>query len=345
MPDPKRILIVRLSHLGDVVHALPVYHVLAAGFPDAELGWAVQPEYADLVAGLPRISRVIRFGRKERLKAWSKLRREFRTWRPDWTIDCQGNVKSGFVTRFSGAERRTGLAKQDWREPFGARFINDQAPPAYGKHAIHRMLMLAGHAARGPEPRFDLPLSDAELDGGRALLAQHLPPGAGPLRILHPGVAGDPRSWPEASYATLASRLSRAGERVLIITGPDEGEVGARIAAALSSEEDIRHWIAQRGLRDLAAVFRAAAEMGGRLAAGDSGPMHIAAAVQLGVDLIAGPQDPSLTGPWPLPKNPDSIHRVHRAEGDAPATSDLAPETVADALLAQANPDLIRTDP
>ena len=92
-PRAPRILLVRLSHLGDVVHALPLFHALRAAQPEAQIAWAVQAEFASLLEGLPGLTRVIRFQRDEGLRAWGRLWRELRSFGADWTIDAQGNAK------------------------------------------------------------------------------------------------------------------------------------------------------------------------------------------------------------------------------------------------------------
>src|SRR5262249_19112540 len=117
---PDRILLVRLSHLGDVVHALGVFHALHAAYPRAEIGWAIQPAFAGLLEGLPGLARVLVFERRGGLAAWLALRRELARFRPDWTVDAQGNAKSGAVAWLSRAPRRVAPARADWQEPWAA---------------------------------------------------------------------------------------------------------------------------------------------------------------------------------------------------------------------------------
>lgn len=318
VPPPERILLVRLSHLGDVVHALPVLHGLRRAFPDAELGWAIQPEFAELVRGLAG-ARAFLFQRDGGPGAWLRLRRELRAWRPDWAVDAQGNLKSAAVAWCSGARRRIGPARQDWREPLGARILTDQAPPAYGTHALHRMLALMEIVAPIERPSFDLELTDAEREAGEGELARRLPGGARRW-ILHLGAPGDRRTWPAERFAELARRLAAEGDGVLVLSGPAEAEAGRALASSPTSREDIAHWVGQSGLRALAAFLTAAGAAGARFVGGDSGPAHLAAACGMGVDMLSGPQDPELTGPWPLADERGSPHRVLRA-----SDAELAP--------------------
>lgn len=314
MPPPTRILLVRLSHLGDVIHALPVFHALRAAHPDARIAWVVQAEFAGLLEGLYGLDELLLFERRGGAAAWLRLHSRLAAFGADWTIDAQGNWKSAIVSLASRAPRRSGMHRADWRERSAASSANDRAPRcSRGPHAVDRMLTLARFVA--PEgalphgPRLDV--DAAELASGHAQLDARLPAGSAP-RLIALGRAGDPRSWPESHVAACATELARRGTPVLILSGPAEAEVGARLAAQLDAP-GIAHWAGQRGLRQLAGLFAAAAERGGSLLASDSGPAHLAAAVGLPVVCLSGPQAASRTGPWPTP-GPGSSHRVLRAD-------------------------------
>jgi len=310
--SPRRILIVRLSHLGDVVHALPVYHALRSAHPQSEIAWAVQPEFAGILDGLPGLARTFGFERRRGARAWLRLLSEIRAWNPDWAVDAQGNAKSAFATLASGAARRSGMHPRDWREPFAARVLTDHADavaeaPA---HAMDRMFALAAHVAPDArERRLDPWLSPEERDKGRARLAALGVGAEGPVTILILSSPDDVRSWPIASYESLARVLVSRGEPAILLSGPQEEAEGRALKERTAGLPRLVHWIGQRGLRELAGVFAAAAERGGRAVACDSGPMHLAAAVGLPVVCLAGPQDERRTGPWPR----SGLHRVVRA--------------------------------
>jgi len=314
VPRPRRILIVRLSHLGDVVHALPVYHALRSAHPDAQLGWAIQPEFADLVRDLPGLERVFCFGRNDGMAAWLRLRCALAEWHADWAIDAQGNIKSAAVTWMSRAARRTGLARSEWTESWGAHVLTDAAPPSGETHALARMLHLA-HYLGGTE-RFDLSLSEPERAQGAALYAEHMPAGDGPGYVLHLAKEHDIRSWPWESYCDLAQRLASAGGRVLIIGGPAEVGLAERVLARVGKRERIAVWIGRVGLRSLGACLECAAQDGVRMIACDSGPAHVAAASGMSVTLLAGPQAPERTGPWPAVERAESPHSAVQATLD-----------------------------
>lgn len=310
--NSERILLVRLSHLGDVVHALPVFHALRAAHPQARMGWAVQREFAGLLQGLPGLDETILFERRGGARAWLELATLLERFAPTWTVDAQGNLKSALVTLASRAARRSGLAWSDWRERPGALVLTDHAAPAASEataerqpvHAMQRMLALvehtAGSAARA-QARFDPGLGVLELERGRALLDEHAPAAGHNLVILQLTQPSDVRAWPLEHCAQLVRELCRDGRGVLVLSGPAELDAGRELARALPTHDLLTHWIGQRGLRDLAAVFTAAAARDARFVGCDSGPLHLAAACGLRTLALCGPQDAHRTGPWPRP--------------------------------------------
>ncbi|MDF1837389.1 MAG: glycosyltransferase family 9 protein [Planctomycetota bacterium] len=295
---PARILLVRLSHMGDALHALPVFHALRDHHPDAEVWWAIQPEFAGFLDNLPGLHGVIPYHRHHGLKGWKQLRLRLKELRFDCAINAQGNWKSAAVARLSGAPIRLANAKSDWREASASWLANRFASPAGGVHAMHRMDSLCQAIGSTAPLRWDLPLTANELRQGQQQL-QSLLPDSGPARILHLSAPGDPRSWPMHCYAELAASLAAKGEQILCLSGPSEQDAGVALAAELKSQDRVKHLVGQRGLRPLAGLLKAAANRRMRMLATDSGPSHMASAVGLPVDLLAGPTHPERTGPWP----------------------------------------------
>jgi ADP-heptose:LPS heptosyltransferase len=313
--EPRRILLVRLSHLGDVAHALPVFHALRSTHPRAAIAWAIQPEFEDLVRDIEGLERTIAFDRRGGARAWAGLVRELERFGADWAIDAQGNAKSAFVTLASRAPRRSGLAREDWVEPVGSGALTDAARPAprdaRGRcHAVERMLALCAHVAPGVTARFDPALCAAELALARAEIESLTEGEHAPIVLLHLARAGDPRSWPDARFEELARALA-PGARVIVASGPSELEQGAALERSLRGVARVTH---RRGggPRALAAFLAVLAERGGRFVGCDSGPAHLAASVGLPVVVLAGPQDERRTGPWP-PAGAASANRIVRA--------------------------------
>ena len=287
-----------------MVHALGVVHALHAAYPSAQIAWAIQGEFAGLVEGMPGLSRVIRFGRRESWRAWLAMRRDLREFGANVAVDCQGNLKSAGVVLLSGAKRRLGPARADWREPLGARVMNEfaDAVPGGAKHAMDRMAALVRQLVptRSGPLRLDAGLSDEELQMGDRALALHLPAGATRPALVHISSGDDIRGWPAERWCELIGRLRDSGRGAIVLSGPHEAALGAALRRRLGESELVSHWVGQRGLRTLAAVFHSAARRGLSLVGCDSGPAHLAAAHGLGVVLLAGPQDATRTGPWPL---------------------------------------------
>ncbi|MCE9593234.1 MAG: glycosyltransferase family 9 protein [Planctomycetes bacterium] len=290
----------RLSHLGDVVHALPLYHALASRFPTARLAWVIQREYAELVRPLARLERVFEFERDGGARAWLGLREELASFAPTRVIDAQGNLKSAAAALVAGSGERVGAAWGDWREPLGAFAMHARAEPSRGPHAVDRVLALAREVCGGEvEARFDLELSRDERVRGEELRRSFLPEARDAV-ILALGTPGDVRAWPAEHAANLARRLAAHGRCVVVLSGPTERESGASLELELAGVDRVRHWVAQRGLRELAAFFVAAAARGARFVGCDSGPMHLAWTSGLPVVCLEGPQSAERTGPWPL---------------------------------------------
>jgi ADP-heptose:LPS heptosyltransferase len=291
--SPSKILIVRFSHLGDVVSALPLYYGLRSAFPAARIAWATQTEYAPLLESLPGLERIISLDRRGGLHGIKRLWDELRAFGPDLTVDPQANFKSAATALFSGASRRVGPHARDWREAAARHLVTEHAAPALGPHNCDRVTALTQYITKSPVTRRDPNVSTAELSAARASLQRHIP-GEEPFLLVHLSRPKDPRSWPEERYLELAQLAAARALPTLFLSGPSEAALGERLAA---SSHGVYHWVGQRGLRELAALFTAAANRGAHLLACDSGPMHLAAACDLGVTLLAGPQDERATGP------------------------------------------------
>ncbi|MEZ5979396.1 MAG: glycosyltransferase family 9 protein [Planctomycetota bacterium] len=313
MDDPGRILVVRLSHLGDVVQTVPLVHALAERFPDAEIGFAVQREFAGVVRGLRAVSRVVEFDRRGGLRAWFDLRRELRAFRPDLAIDAQANTKSAFVARASGAPVRLAPARAEWREPAASRLANRFAPPLPPDrvHAQERVLRLAAHLCGDFDPRRDLDLTDDELDRGRATL-HGLAPTDAPVVVVQVGDERDVRTPPRGTVRAIVRDLVDAGAQVVVTCGGDDVESARAVVQGAAERVALRP--GPEAPRELAAWFAACAERGGAFVSADTGPMHLAAAHGLACVCLSGPFDHRRTGPWPSADAVDSPHRVVRAD-------------------------------
>ncbi|MEX1023590.1 MAG: glycosyltransferase family 9 protein [Planctomycetota bacterium] len=292
MPEPASILVVRLSHLGDVVTTLPLVHALADRWPAARLGWAVEASFAPLLVGLQGVE-VLAHARGGGLGGAWRFGRALRAFRADLVVDAQGNAKSAAWTLAAGGVHTVGLAASDWQEPWAARAATTRAP-AIGRdrHAVERALGLAAFVTGRPATaRFGLDISERERAAGAARWRA-----LGGDVVLHLSVEDDVRGWPTAHWVELARRLPGS----VLVAGPREAEVAERVVLRLAAAGVARPtWFGAKDLRELAATFEAAGRAGARFVGVDSGPLHVAAAVGLVPLALLGPTDARRTGPWP----------------------------------------------
>ena len=273
-----RLLLVRLSALGDVAMALHVLSTVRARRPDARVGWLVEDRFAGLLEGHPQIDALHVYERRRARVPWALVRfaRELRRERYDLALDLQGNLKSGFLARLAGARRTVGLDAPLARE--GNRFlVRERVRPPEG-HRLDAYLALV----------------DAVLGPGATAPAM-LPAGGerhGSI-VLHPGVSrfGAFKRWPAEKFAELADRLaSRLGAPVILTAGPGERPDADDVRTRMRHEARI---VEPRGLRPLADLLR-----GARLfVASDTGPAHIAAALGVPTLTLFGPKDPGILSP------------------------------------------------
>jgi heptosyltransferase-1 len=279
-----KVLIVKVSALGDVVHALPVLAWIRSADPGVDIDWLVEESFAPLLEVHPLVRRVHRLG----LKAWRRdgwrtavegvwsLGRTLRAEKYDLVLDLQGNCKSGFFTLLAGAPRRVGFARDGVREWPNLLTTNQRVPLAPSQHHVsERSLALAKAAFPfGSESPLSGPLT---VDDSAAAAVQHrlevLGLDRGKLVVLHYGTTWTTKLWPLTSWKELTAALCRKGLRPVLTWG---NEAEREAAAALDAACDGRATIWPRGsLCELVALLARADLVVGA----DTGPVHIAAAV------------------------------------------------------------------
>jgi ADP-heptose:LPS heptosyltransferase len=258
MIHPRRVLFVKPSSLGDVIHSLPVVSAIHLHWPETKLRWLIQPAWRSLVEGHPGVSETILFPRDKfrgpsgwlRSIAWLGTLRD---WKPDLAIDLQGLMRSALFARISGAARVVGLS--DARE--GARFLHGERAQVDNKaHAVTRYLgVLELLGIPKPErPEFVLP-------GGR------LPAGfstTAPYVVLHPFARGEGKSL---NGAMIRAFVQGASESRVVVVGRGNLPEGL--------PQNLEDWTNRTDLLELTAVLRGASFV----VSSDSGPMHLAAAL------------------------------------------------------------------
>jgi lipopolysaccharide heptosyltransferase I len=282
--DSPRILIVRLSALGDVIHGLPVACALRATIPNATIGWVVEGRNADLIDGHPAIDHLIRAPRGW-LKSPStvfKLRRQLRAFQFDVTVDLQCLTKSAIAAWLSGAKRRIGKAGTHGREL--SKWFHNELVAVEGEHVIdHYLDMLRPLGIDSPRVRFDLPEEDADADMAEHLMRSHR---MVPRRfaILNPGAGWNSKIWPPERYGEVARRLlADFGMPSLAVWGvPEEQPLAEAIVAASRGAAKLAP---PTTVPQLASLCRRAALFLGS----DTGPMHLAVAVGTPTISLHGP--------------------------------------------------------
>jgi lipopolysaccharide heptosyltransferase I len=299
------VAIVKLSALGDVVHALPVAATLAARVPGVRLTWVVEAREAVVLRGHPALAEVVavdtrRWRRARRpgevaaaIGALGDVRARLRRGRFDVALDLQGLLKSALLVALTRAPRRIGFAAGRAREPMAAAFVNHRVrPPATARHVVDQYLALLAPLGLGdPVHEFVLPVDAAAEAAVDEFLA-----GAGlkPRRrlvVLNPGAGRPAKRWPGEAFGALARRLSEdAAAQVVVVWGPGEQSLAAGIAAAAGGAvaappTDV--------LALLALVRRASV-----VVAGDTGPLHLAAAVGTPCVGLYGPTRAERNGPY-----------------------------------------------
>lgn len=300
-PAP-RIAVVKLGALGDGIYAFPLVSALKAWRPAARITWIIEARLRDLPRLHPAVDRVItvdtrgwradlRRGRWGR--AWSGLQ-EFlggAAGHFDVAVDAQGLLKSGAAAWCSRAPVRVGFAPAECRERGNAWAMTHHAPPAGRVHAIEKNLGLAVAlgAPRGPV-RFDFAIGASDAAWAEAWVTKH---DAGTTRVvaLHPGAGHQAKRWELARWIRLAERVdAELNARAIFIAGPGEQ---AAISAAASSMRRPSAVAAPPAIGALAALLGRAQVV----TAGDTGPLHLAAAMGRPVVALYGPSDPQTAGP------------------------------------------------
>ncbi|MEO6487307.1 MAG: glycosyltransferase family 9 protein [Thermoanaerobaculia bacterium] len=264
-----RLLSVRLSALGDVIHAIPaVIGLTAAG----EVSWIVEAAYAEMVQIVAGVTPI-----PVRLKRWS-VREIVGAWRGvrsfDVAVDFQGNIKSAAVTQASGAPARYGFDRDAVREGPAAWFYTKRVAIDRTRHVVdwNRDLAAAVTGYRLPATGnwSDYPADpEHKLDALRNRI------------VLLPGAGRPEKHWPLERFRELVGRHSDA----VVAWGPGERDLAAGIGGTLAPPTN---------LRELAFLLRHARVVVG----GDTGPLHLAAALGTKVIGLYGPTDPRRNGPY-----------------------------------------------
>jgi lipopolysaccharide heptosyltransferase I len=327
----ERILLVKPSAVGDVIHTLPVLVKLRARYPKARIDWLLTPAIAELVRHHPALSNAILFDRHLFADCWRSWRAAaglvqllaaIQQARYDLVIDLHGQFRSALLCLASGAGTRIGFDRphkgprtaserrlvpeayeHGWtgaREGAWLAYTHRIAIPTLDAHAVDRYLWLApmlGLDDRPPE--FQVPVPPAAEARITELLDLYMVNNR-PLAVLVPGTLWETKHWHVEGFAEVARHLLRTG-RAVVLAGSSAEQRRCQAVAALCP--GVRDLSGQTALSELAALIRRAAIC----VTNDSGSMHLAVALGRPVVSVFGPTDPVWIGPY---GRPDAIVKV-----------------------------------
>ena len=327
-----RILLIKPSALGDVVHTLPVLVKLRARYPRAQIDWLITPENAEVVRYHPALSNVVLFARRDfskRGRRWRAfvsffdLLKQIRSAKYELIIDMHGQVRSAFFALISGARVRIGFdrpvkrgltvsAEHDlknipshgWR---GARegswiaYTHRIPIPTLDVHAIDRYLWVAPLLGLDDNPPdLTIHLSPQATNKVNRLLEEHGVPASKPLVVLVPGTIWETKHWTIEGFAGVARQFLQDGFAVALAGTTRDQQRCRQIAAAAPGTCDLS---GKTTPADLAALIRRAEVA----VTNDSGSMHVAASLGKPMVSVFGPTNPVHIGPY---ERPESVVRL-----------------------------------
>ena len=324
--------------MGDILHALPAVTALRQTHPEWFIGWAVEPQWRDLLCSGPCDCRgpqmpIIDTMHIVPAKKWARsplsaatlldirrVRRELREARYDVCVDLQGAVRSAFIGRWARAGRIIG---EDHPRESAARWLFGERVKTQGVHVIEQAIEVANAIATEALPITlpwlpDDPAAERKADS----ISQ-------PFVLISPGAGWGAKRWPVERYAAVARSLHDAGYTIIVNSGPGEES----IAEELTRLSEGTATSVKATLTELIAITRSTS----LVIAGDTGPLHLASALGKPVVGIFGPTDPARNGPFGgrfrVLRHPESRRDHSRHEAPEAGLMTITPEAVLNAAL------------
>lgn len=291
MKEYKNILIIKMSSLGDIIHALPTVGAIRANWPNAKITWAVQSNFAELIPGKPLVDEIIKIDRKKMFKFGyaMNLRKELHKHKFDVVIDLQCILKSAVVQMLSGCSERYGYSDAKEGSQFICKVLKGENS---NNHVIERykdvVRQLGGIDKEIKATMlFDL---DSEEKSMQQLLDKE---GIGKYAVLSLGTRWENKNWPPEYYATLAEKLAQDGFDI-VLTGVPSDSKKATVFMKNIHNAKVVNLIGKTNIKELFAVIKGANLFVG----GDSGPMHFASLAQIPLIALYGATFPHRLGPY-----------------------------------------------
>lgn len=297
----RRILLVKPSSLGDVIHAIPVLHGLRVRYPTAKIDWLIGSSFAAILEGNNDVSELIEFDRKRfsrlgvspaAMRDFLRLIQTLRSRRYDLVVDLQGLFRSAFLTRVTGAPVRIGFANAREGAPW---FYTHLIPITDAdEHAVDRNMHVADALGNANWPVvFDLGLDDGIRSSVRDLLRENGVQVDSKLLAVAPGARWETKAWPWQNFVAAVDELGRSGPvQIVLLGGSEDLELCRKIAE--HSQARVISLAGKTSLRQMVAVI----ERCDVLLCHDSAPMHVAAALNRPLVCLIGPTNPARTGPY-----------------------------------------------
>lgn len=298
-----KILLIRLSAIGDVIHALPVAKATRERYPDAEITWIVEDKAKDLLIGNPNIDNIIILPKKEwkkdfRNQKWSTLKKaqnffkKLKRQQFDIALDVHGLFKSALTAYLSGAKRKVGPA--NGREGSTLFYQQKVKLPTVEIHQIDRNLQIAhGIDVKADTVAFDITLLPEEEKRVAQLLEEFSINDRKRLVTINPYTSWSSKNWLDQRWAEVADNLIRDLNCEVIFTGSPADRAGV-IKIIDLMEERAHNSAGRTDLKELAGIYDRADLFIGC----DTGPMHLAVAMTTPVIALFGPTNPITHGPY-----------------------------------------------
>ncbi|MGD1041944.1 MAG: glycosyltransferase family 9 protein [Sedimentisphaerales bacterium] len=302
--EPRRILIIKPSALGDIVLALPALSAMRRNFPQARISWLIRPEYAPLLEGNQNLTEIIPFDRKLYGRSWYAPRALGRFLRFigglrrggfDTVVDLQGLFRTAGLGWLSGAKRRFGMANA--RE-FGPLFYTHKVEQTEDcVHLVDYFLKIVGQmGATDLKVEFVLPRVKEAVDSIERILAQNNVP-IEKYVVFVPGSAHKDKCWPRGRFAELAERIAERFGLAIVACG-SAGEVNIVKEMKTLSRTPIVDLAGKTTLKELVELLREAR----LVVSNDTGPGHIAAALGTPMVMMFGWSNPARIMPYGRPE-------------------------------------------
>ncbi|MDH4154067.1 MAG: lipopolysaccharide heptosyltransferase II [Nitrospira sp.] len=334
--DTARILLIKPSSLGDIVHTFPVVSAIKAQWPGVHVTWVVKRQWAGLVECAEGVDRV--WPVDTTVSSWVREGLALRAEQFDLALDLQGLFRSGVLAWLSGAPTRVGFENGREGSPW---FYTNRVPVAHPNiHAVDRCLSLVGALGvkRPEKPQFRFKLQEEDVATVRAICHRHGLAVDRPWIAMSIGARWPTKRWPLTAFAAVMDQLQASQPRPVVVIGSsDERRYTSQLRALTGSP--FVDLCGEISLRHLPALLSTASAM----VTNDSGPMHIASALHVPVVAMFGPTSAIRTGPYgdghqvltsQVPCSP-CFSRVCRHAPELECLHGITPTRVVDAVRPQ----------